>query len=59
MNYLGLPYQTTKHIQMFKILWDLEDRRAIILAEGDITLTFTTGQDLARVVAGAIDYPGV
>lgn len=37
----------------------MENRRAIVPAEGDMTLTFTTAQDVARVVAEAIDYQGV
>jgi hypothetical protein len=58
-NYLGVPHQTTKHLQLFNIHVDVENRRAIVPAEGDLKLTFTTVQDVARVVAEAIDYQGV
>ncbi|KAL5345363.1 hypothetical protein ACLOAV_009734 [Pseudogymnoascus australis] len=39
-------------------MFDYENRRAIVVEGYDFVMTFTTVQDLARVVAEAVDYDG-
>jgi hypothetical protein len=58
-NYLGSPHKTTKHVQLFNIHVDVENRRAIVPEEDDLKWTFTTVQDVASVVAEAVDYQGI
>lgn len=62
MNYLGAPLKTTNHVSTPKIQFDLELRRAIIVGDVDPPekqrLTLTTIQDIANVVARAVEYPG-
>ncbi|KAK5046584.1 hypothetical protein LTR84_007345 [Exophiala bonariae] len=58
-NYLGSPHKTTKHVQLFNIHVDVENRRAIAPEGDDLKWTFTTVQDVARVVAEAVDYQGI
>lgn len=58
-NYLATPHQTTKHIHPLEIRFDLDNRRVISPAEEDFTCTFTTVQDVTRVVTEAIEYTGV
>jgi hypothetical protein len=41
-----------------EIQFDFEHRRAIIVDGAEDAMTFTTVQDLARVVAKAIEYEG-
>ena len=45
-------------MKIFGINYDLENRRAIVPAGGDFPITFTTLQDVTKVVAEAIDYEG-
>jgi hypothetical protein len=58
LNYLSFPYPSTKYMKVFALNYDLENRRAIVPAERDFSVTFTTVQDLAKVVTEAIDYEG-
>ncbi|GME61789.1 NmrA-like protein [Neofusicoccum parvum] len=58
LNYLGYPHSSTKHFSMSPIYVDLEKRRAIIVSDGNSPITFTTIQDMAGVVAEALDYEG-
>lgn len=39
-------------------MFDFEKRRAIVVEGYDFVMTFTTAQDLANVVAKAVDYDG-
>lgn len=39
-------------------MFDFENRRAIVVDGHDFVMTFTTVQDLAGVVAEAVDYDG-
>ncbi|KAK3684123.1 hypothetical protein B0T22DRAFT_469635 [Podospora appendiculata] len=59
INYLTYPYKSTNHIKPIATPFDFENRRALIL-EGSETsrITLTTAQDLANVVARAVDYEG-
>jgi len=56
LNYLSFPYPSTKHMHIFNLQWDLQNRRAIVPANVDFPVTLTTVQDMAKVVAEAIDY---
>ncbi|KAG9196432.1 hypothetical protein G6011_01553 [Alternaria panax] len=58
-NYFTLPYKSTKHVKALESQFDFEKRRAIV-REGadDDYLTLTTVEDLANVVARAVDYKG-
>ncbi|KAL4987423.1 NAD(P)-binding protein [Aspergillus falconensis] len=58
MNYLSFPYPSTKHLQIFGLQYDLQNRSAIVPADRDFPMTLTKVQDLAKVVAEAIDYEG-
>jgi hypothetical protein len=37
---------------------DFENRKAILVDDGNYKITLTTVQDMAGVVAEALDYPG-
>jgi hypothetical protein len=39
-------------------MFDFQNRRVIIVDGHDFIMTFTTAQDLAAVVAGAVDFDG-
>ena len=59
MNYLTRPYKSSKHVHALEIPFDFANRRALVLDGGDNDrITFTTVQDLANVVARAVDYEG-
>ncbi|KAK6820132.1 hypothetical protein RU639_007543 [Aspergillus parasiticus] len=57
-NYFGHPYSTAKHFSMSATYVDFENRRAILVDDGNYKISLTTVQDLAGVVAEALDYPG-
>ncbi|RMZ76209.1 hypothetical protein DV738_g5038, partial [Chaetothyriales sp. CBS 135597] len=60
LNYFTGSYPSSNHLHVIQTPVDFEGRRAI-LVEGsgdDASLTLTTVQDLAHVVARAIDYEG-
>ncbi|KAI4918271.1 hypothetical protein J4E90_002654 [Alternaria incomplexa] len=58
-NYLTVPYKSAEHLTPLHVMWDFQNRRAILREGGDDdTITLTTVQDLAGVVARAVDYEG-
>jgi hypothetical protein len=57
-EYFATPHTTAKHFQTFKMFADFEHRRAIVLEGPDAPLTLTTIEDMAKVVALALGYPG-
>ncbi|KAF2656517.1 NAD(P)-binding protein [Lophiostoma macrostomum CBS 122681] len=58
-NYFTRPYPSSKHIMMMEAIIDLEKRRAILIEGGDNAIvTLTTVQDVAGVVARAVEYEG-
>ncbi|KAF2825803.1 NmrA-like family protein [Ophiobolus disseminans] len=59
-DYLSSPYRLAKHVKAIETPWDFE-RRRMLLPEGadDAVMVFTTVQDLANVVARAVEYEGV
>ncbi|KAJ5689983.1 NAD(P)-binding protein [Penicillium macrosclerotiorum] len=59
MNYLTRPHKSSKHLQQIDTPWDLYNRRFIVMdGSDDHIITLTTVQDLANVVARAIDFEG-
>lgn len=58
-NYLTFPYNSSKHVDLFEIPINFDQRRAIIVeGDEDHVITVTTAQDLAKVVALAVEYEG-
>ncbi|KAL5340302.1 hypothetical protein BJX70DRAFT_123445 [Aspergillus crustosus] len=58
-NYFTRPYKSSKHIHQLETPIDFETRRAILVEGRDNGLiTLTTAQDLAAIVAKAIEYEG-
>ncbi|KAI2615531.1 NAD(P)-binding protein [Hypoxylon sp. NC1633] len=59
MNYLGHPHKTTNHVATIPFGFDFEHQYATVV-EGslDSVFTFTTVQDIAGVVARAVEYEG-
>lgn len=57
LNYFTHPFESAKHIHTFQTQVDFENRQAIVSEnfEND-RITLTTAQDLAAIVAKAIDY---
>jgi len=64
LNYLAAPYPAAKHIRQLDTWFDFQNCRAIVLEDEEeggrdkTRLSFTTVQDLAGVVARAVDYEG-
>ncbi|KAK3308467.1 uncharacterized protein B0T15DRAFT_483121 [Chaetomium strumarium] len=59
INYLTYPYQLTKHLPRMHTPIDFNERR-ILIVEGseDVRITLTRVEDLAGVVARAVEYEG-
>ncbi|KAF3062434.1 hypothetical protein GL218_03376 [Daldinia childiae] len=58
LNYLATPHKTSKHLTPLNAFIDLHNRRAIVVKGHDSIMTYTTVQDLAAVVAQAVDFEG-
>ena len=59
VNYLTHPHRSAKHVTTFEMQFDFQNRRAIIGDGGDNDrTTLTSVQDLAAVVARAVEYEG-
>ncbi|KAH0276347.1 NAD(P)-binding protein, partial [Aureobasidium melanogenum] len=57
LNYLTRPYNSAKHLWQIQTPFDFDQGRCIIAEGGiDSRITLTIVQDLAQVVARAIDY---
>ncbi|RYP41826.1 hypothetical protein DL768_010436 [Monosporascus sp. mg162] len=59
MNYLGHPHKTSRHVGTIPFLFNFEKQHAILI-EGslDDVVVWTTVQDIAGVVARAVEYEG-
>lgn len=59
MNYLGHPHKVSKYIVTLPFQFNFAEGTAIVV-EGtlDNKITYTTVDDIANVVAGAVDYQG-
>jgi hypothetical protein len=55
---LAWPHKTSTHITPLQLHWDFQNLRAIVLEDSDDTITLTSAQDLAAVVARAVDFEG-
>lgn len=60
LNYLAFPYKTAKHFDPLPLQWDFQNCRGIVLEGREHLdgLTLTKVQDLANVVAEAVDFEG-
>ncbi|KAI0850699.1 NAD(P)-binding protein [Daldinia vernicosa] len=58
-NYLGHPHKTANHVHTLPFLFDFESQHAVAI-EGslDDVIVWTTVQDIAGVVARAVEYEG-
>jgi hypothetical protein len=56
LDYLASPYKTAKYVTPLDTFIDFQNRRAIVV-EGheDAVMTLTTVQDIAGIVAAAVD----
>lgn len=59
MNYLAHPHKTTNHVSGLTFAFDFSGQKAVAI-EGfeDAVLTWTSVQDIAGVVARAVEYEG-
>lgn len=59
MNYFTYPYKSASHVVPIETPIDFNNRRALAIdGAEDSRLTLTTVQDLAQVVARAVEYGG-
>lgn len=58
MNYLVYPKVTAKHLFITCIGFDTQAGQALMVEDGEEQRAWTTIQDVAKVVAAAIDYEG-
>ncbi len=58
MNYLVYPHVTAKTLFITCIGIDVKEGQAVMVEEGEGYRVYTTIQDVAKVVAAAIDYEG-
>ncbi|WYZ44889.1 hypothetical protein EsH8_VIII_000205 [Colletotrichum jinshuiense] len=58
-NYFTFPFSSSKHVDVLETPFDFYQRRALMIDGGeDDILTLTTSQDVAKVVALAIEHEG-
>ncbi|TAQ86952.1 hypothetical protein B7494_g4724 [Chlorociboria aeruginascens] len=59
LNYLASPHKTTKYVTPLDTFVDLQNWRAIVVdGHEDAFMSLTTVQDIAGVVARAVEYDG-
>jgi len=58
LNYLATPHKTAKHLEPLNTMIDFQNRRVIIVDGYDAIMTYTTVQDVAAVVAKAVEIDG-
>lgn len=59
LDYLASPYKTAKYVTPLDTFIDFQNRRAIVVdGHDDAIMTLTTVQDIAGVVARAVEYDG-
>ncbi|GAB1317911.1 Isoflavone reductase IRL [Madurella fahalii] len=59
VNYLATPHKTAEYVTPLNTFVDLQNRHAIVVNGHNPIVTFTTVQDMAAVVARAVDFEGV
>ncbi|KAF9878516.1 NmrA-like protein [Colletotrichum karsti] len=57
-NEFAYPHKTATHFEPLRMYVDFEARRAIQPGAGDHTITLTTVEDIAAVVAEAVEFEG-
>lgn len=58
-NYFTAPFKSSDNVQQVGLPWDFYHRRAILLEDSENDrISLTTSQDLANVVARAIEFEG-
>jgi nucleoside-diphosphate-sugar epimerase len=58
-NYFTRPYNSSKHVKPIEMPYDFQGKRALVREGGEEDkLTLTTVQDLANVVARAVEFEG-
>lgn len=57
-NYFEYPHSSTRHFSISPWFVDFENRRAIVVDEGNQSFTTTTVEDFSSVVAEALDFEG-
>ncbi|KAH6869767.1 hypothetical protein B0T10DRAFT_593266 [Thelonectria olida] len=58
-NYFTFPFNSSKHFSLFELPINFHQRRALVREGGkDDVITLTTVQDLAKVLAHAVEYEG-
>ncbi|PGH00862.1 hypothetical protein AJ80_09114 [Polytolypa hystricis UAMH7299] len=57
-NYLSYPHKSAKHMFITSIMLDIQQKKALQLDDGAQWTVITSVEDVAKVVALAIDYPG-
>lgn len=59
LDYLATPYQTSRHITPLSTPFDLQHRRAVVVAGHlDAVLTLTSAADVAKAVEMMVSYSG-
>lgn len=58
VDYIAPPGAATKHLQTMELFLDFNKSRAIVLEDKECVYTLTTMNDLANVVARAVEYEG-
>jgi hypothetical protein len=58
LNYFSYPHKSAEYFHNTQLQIDFENRRAIVVGEGNSPITLTTVQDLAVVVADAVEFEG-
>ncbi|KIV87260.1 hypothetical protein PV11_02815 [Exophiala sideris] len=58
LNYLATPNKTSRYLTPLNTFVDFQNRRGIVVEGHDLIITLTTVQDLAAVVAKAVDFEG-
>ncbi|KAE9378972.1 NAD(P)-binding protein [Stipitochalara longipes BDJ] len=58
LEYLAYPYKTAKHLEPLNTMIDFQNRRAIVVEGHDAIMTYTSVNDLAAVIARAVDLDG-
>ncbi|KAF4457195.1 hypothetical protein F53441_839 [Fusarium austroafricanum] len=57
-NYMTYPFKSSKHVSLFETPINFNGCRALLVDDGEATITLTTAQDAAKVTALAIEYEG-
>lgn len=58
LDYLAAPYQTAKYVTPLQTPFNFQHCRAIVVADHDPIITFTSIRDLAAIVARAVEHDG-